>query len=364
MERTKWKRSYSLSQRDLIVMGQAKVSLSEVVGQTQIARHLPPLWSTMSYVMLFYPEKPPAAFWKKYRELIDLANHREKFYDKAYRPKRTSGTRTLLVPKYEIRRHQKFILKEILQRLCVSENTCSYRKGRGIKDLAGPHAGHDILVHLDIKDFFGSITESLVFETLLRETGYTKNVVGLITKLCCYKGRLPQGTCTSPYLSNLCFKQCDHEIAFYCIQKGLTYTRYSDDLFVSGNYMNIKQLIREVSAILLRSGFRINKDKTKVLRKYQSQRVTAVVVNEKPQITREYRRNLRQELYYVRKFKNKCKGALETGSYGDYLHELQGKIAFVLYIDPCNQEFIEARKLVKRLIRESWMDDPPCWVYH
>ena len=111
MERTKWKRSYSLSQRDLTVMGQAKVSLSEVVGQTQIARHLPPLWSTMSYVMLFYPDKPPAAFWKKYRELIDLADHREKFYDKAYRPKRTSGTRTLLVPKYEIRRHQKFILR-------------------------------------------------------------------------------------------------------------------------------------------------------------------------------------------------------------------------------------------------------------
>lgn len=361
MERIKREKIYSLSQRDLTVMLQAKVGLSEAVSQAQIASNLPPLWSTMSYVMLFYPEKPPSAFWKKYRELIDMANHREKFYNKAYRPKRTSGTRTLLVPKYEIQRHQRFILKEILQRLCVSDNTYSYRKGRGIKDLAIPHAGHSILVHLDIKDFFGSITESLVFETLLRETGYSKHVVGLITKLCCYKGRLPQGTCTSPYLSNLCFKNCDRDIAFYCTQRGLSYTRYSDDLFVSGNYMNIKQLIREVNAILCRAGFRINKDKTKVLCKHQSQRVTAVVVNEKPQITREYRRNLRQEIYYVKKFKSKCKGALETGSYGDYLHELQGKIAFILYIDPCNQEFIEARKLVKRLIRESWMDGPPCW---
>lgn len=362
MERTKWKKTYSLSQRDLAVMGQAKVSLSEVVGPSQIASNLPPLWSAMSYVMLFYPEKPPNTFWKKYRELIAMANNREQYYSKAYMPKRTSGKRTLLVPKYEIRKHQKFILKEILQKLCVSANACAYTKGRGIKDLAIPHTGHNILVHLDIKDFFGSITEQLVFETLLRETGYPKNTVGLISKLCCYKGRLPQGTCTSPYLSNLCFKQCDQEIEFYCWRRGLTYTRYSDDLYISGDHLNIKQLIRQVSAVLLKSGFRINKEKTKVMRKHQAQRVTAVVVNEWPQISREYRRKLRQEVYFLKKFKSKCKGALETGNYGDYLREVQGKIAFVLHIDPCNKEFLAARNLVRRLILDNGQDDPPYWA--
>ena len=73
------------------------------------------------------------------------------------------------------------------------------------------------------------------------------------------------------------------------------------------------------------------------------------------QVSRSYRRDLRQELYYLQKFGAKATGAMEAGNYEDYLYQLLGRISFVLYVDPDNQEFLEARKLVNdRICKECY----------
>lgn len=40
-----------------------------------------------------------------------------------------------------------------------------------------------------------------------------------------------------------------------------------------------------------------------------------------------------------------------------YLHQLLGRIAFVLYVDPVNQEFLEARGMINRMIDAYWRDN-------
>lgn len=354
MKRNGERKTYTLSFRDLVVMDQADISYQEMIRVKPKHPGLPPLWSKIPYLMLLLEHQNTAKyFWKGYRELNTLLEKRDSFYRPARIPKAGGGTRNLLTPLGELMRHQKFILKNILYRIPVSEYACAYHKHRGLTHLAQPHVGHKTLLHLDIADFFSSITEQMVFTSLLEETGYPKSVAGFLSRLCCYKRYLPQGACTSPALSNICFKKCDEEIAALAKRYAMTYTRYSDDLYLSGDDIPVAMILEEVTDILARHGFRINSKKTRVLHPHHAQKVTAIVVNEKMQVNREYRRQLRQELYYLERFGENAAGVLEAGNYWDYLYRLRGRVDFVLYVDPENKEFREAKAMLERLLYEN-----------
>lgn len=343
--------SYTLSAMDLAIMQQAHADFNEITRSKPKYMGLPPLWSKLPYLMLQRgPLEPTKFFWMEYRKFNDLLENRDQHYYHAHIPKNSGGTRTLTVPDHNLQYHQYFILHNILYKIPVSEHACAYHRYRGLTDLAAPHVGHDTLIHIDIQDFFSSITEQTVFETLLEETGYPKSVAGFLSHLCCYRNYLPQGACTSPALSNLCFKKCDEQIAMMARQHKLAYTRYSDDIYLSGNGVQAANVIAEVKNILQAHGFQINKAKTKVLGPHQAQKVTAIVVNEKMQVSQAYRRQLRQQLHYLKLYGPNAKHAREADSYLSYLNRLLGQIGFVLYVDPSNREFRDAQTLVQRLL--------------
>ncbi len=357
----KWnpdRKTYTVSAKDIKLLHQfGKDGILPWLFDLPQQGHLPPLWSAASYLMLFTDdERSTAYFWKQYRQLQQMVRHPHWYYRRKWIPKRSGGKRQLLVPEEPLAAHQRFILRQILRQIPVAPCAYAYCPGRGIRELAQPHVGHRRLVHLDIRDFFPSVTEQMVFDALHRATGYPKGLVNMLTRLCCCDGHLPQGAATSPALSNICFRECDEQIMAYCAGKGLTYTRYSDDLFISGNSMDVRRTLETVCKILRKQGFRLHTDKTKVLGRHQKQKITAVVVNQKLQVSREYRRGVRQEVYYLQKFGRNCKGAQEADSYESYLRKLLGKIAFILYVDPNNQEFRQAHEAVcKRLWEyEPW----------
>ena len=342
---------YSLSMRDLAIMTGAGIGINEMTSLSLKHPGLPPIWSRIPYLMIMHPDGTSTNhFWKYYRLFDELLKTRDSHYKQAYIPKASGGTRELLIPDWEIRHHQKYILKDILYKIPVSKHACAYHKHRGLADLAQPHVGHKVLIHLDIKDFFNSITEQMVFEALLKETNYPKTVAGFLSRLCCYKRHLPQGACTSPALSNICFKECDSWLASLAKRNNLAYTRYSDDLYFSGDDVDAAAIIKEVRTILSQRGFTLHNSKTKVIGQHQAQMVTAIVVNDKMQVPREYRRKLRQEIYYLKRFKEDARDVWKADSYQDYLYQLMGKISFVLYVDPKNKEFLEAKDLIDRIL--------------
>ena len=145
-------------------------------------------------------------------------------------------------------------------------------------------------------------------------------------------------------MSNICFRLCDDELLSYASQHNLIYTRYSDDLFFSGEADCIGDRINELRAILNRHCFQVNKDKAKVLHQNSSQKIVGLVVNEKIQVNRDYRCALRQEFYYLHKYRENSTGAQGEDMFITYLYRLQGKVAFVLSIGPHNEEFRTKRK--------------------
>lgn len=179
--------------------------------------------------------------------------------------------------------------------------------GRSVVDNARVHIGQRYVYNIDLKDFFPSITSGRVYARLTSKPfSLPPEIASLICDLCCYtnkEGRkvLPQGAPTSPVLSNIICERLDRKLQRLAQAYGLRYTRYADDITFSGNtYVFapegrfctlLKHIVEE------EEHFVINPDKTRLGHQGVRQEVTGVSVNRKPNVSRDYVRQLRTLLH-------------------------------------------------------------------
>lgn len=314
--------------------------------------NMPYLRSPVDFVLCVDRGKTKAEFWAKYRRLYDICNRQIDFYDIYKVPKKSKGYRTICSAKSELALYQKYILNNILNNISPDCHAMAYRKGISVKDCAREHIGKDIVVKIDIKDFFHSVTEKMVYKVFDKNTSYEKSLKMLFTKLCTVDNHLPQGACTSPALANLAFKSIDEKISELCNKQRISYTRYSDDMYFSGQGFNPYELIYSVKGILYRNKFSANDDKTKIFYHGVQQKVLGICVNNKLQMPKEYRKHIRQEMYYVKKYgvKNHILNLPNKEEYIDklgrlqkveYLRRLYSRIQYVLFINPNDKEMLK-----------------------
>jgi RNA-directed DNA polymerase len=220
-------------------------------------------------------------------------------------PKRSGGWREILEPNPELKRLQGQLLRWLTaRRVRVGPYAHGFVRGRSILTHALLHAGRRVVVRMDVRDFFPSIRSEMVSTSLLHE-GLSIDDARRFSELCTVDGRLPQGAPTSPLLANLAFKHVDFRLA--ALTRALrprfpsAYSRYADDLVFSSDAPDWQEVIFPVRKIVESAGFKLHPRKTHVARSHCSQRVTGLVVNSRPNVPREYRRNLRAELHEVRK---------------------------------------------------------------
>lgn len=259
-------------------------------------------------------------------------------------PKKSGGYRELNQAIGRLPFIQERIYTGILDHLKCSRYATAYHQHAHLSDNAAPHIRKKYLLKLDITDFFGSIRFDMVLSSIFNSSRFPTHIGAMLTSLCCLEDVLPQGTCTSPTLSNLVMKRFDDTFGAWCKRHGFDYTRYSDDITVSGNsslypaYCVAKNFLDEM-------GFELNEHKTHFITNSFRQMVTGLTVNEKVNVTTDYKRKLRQELYYTDRF------GLESAA--QYLHQpdaqkyyqqLMGRLNFVLSIEPDNSYFISAKE--------------------
>lgn len=234
--------------------------------------------------------------------LLSAANSQKHFYRHFTIPKRNGKARKISEPLPVLKDVQYYILNNILKKTSCSIYAKAYKSGATLKGNAKFHRKQPVLVKLDLKDYFNSLHESRVFQLFHESFGYGKSVSTLMSKLCTLDGGLPQGAPTSPYLSNLLTSKMDDEIYKFCSSNGnLRYTRYADDISISGS-MNPSDIISGVSRIVSEHHLQINKSKTAVIRPHKRQVVTGVVVNNKIQAPKDYRRSIRFEMHFCMKY--------------------------------------------------------------
>lgn len=276
-----------------------------------------------------------------------------KHYKKITLQKRNGSIRIINAPDTILKYYQQRILRKILYKQPISEYATAYIPGKNLKDNASPHVNHKYLLKMDITDFFGSITYLMVISSAFNSKMFPAQIGAMLTTLCCKDDVLPQGAPTSPTLSNIVMKSFDDIIGNWCKDRNITYTRYCDDLTFSADTPIFNNVYPKVSDMLNRWGFEINESKTKFISNASCQRVTGLTVNEKVSIPAEYKRQLRQEIYYMLKF-----GAPESILNGNkldfmdygvpnserYFNHLMGKLNYVLQIEPNHSWFKEAKE--------------------
>ena len=283
-----------------------------------------------------------------------MAYASNRFYRHFTIPKKNGLTRPIDEPLPDLKHVQSWILNNILEKCPVSAYAKAYVKGRTLKSNAKFHKAQKVVVTMDIKDFFPSISLNAIID-IFDGLVYYHNLSCFLAHLCCLNNILPQGAPTSPYLSNLCMIPLDESIKNYTLPKQIRYTRYADDLTFSGDF-DYHQLIRDISRLIFEKGFTVNSEKTRVARSNTRQEVTGIVVNSHMQISKAKRKEIRQNIYYIKKYGLESHLQFIQENRANYLNHLLGQINFALFVNPNDTELKDYFDYVISIMRKQNYD--------
>ena len=228
------------------------------------------------------------------------AGKRKGFFDDLYNswtiPKKNGDPRKVSSPQPSLKRLQRRLLDRFLSKERSHRIAHGFVPGKGIVSNAKPHIRQKVVINLDIKDFFPSTTRQAVFSTLCGIKHLNPALAGFISDICCYQGALPIGAPTSPHLANLVLFSIDTIITKAARKIKAKYTRYADDLTISGDDRVLK-LIPFVQKLLGEKGYSLNQRKINIFRPGRRQAVTGLTVNKKVSVPRAVRRNLRAAIH-------------------------------------------------------------------
>lgn len=276
--------------------------------------------------------------------LYAVSNSLNRHYHCVSIPRTSGGVRNLSVPDQLLKTIQRRIADVLLVSMPVSGHAMAYRFGASPLRNAQPHVGKPLVLKLDIRHFFDSIRYSTVKDVVFPAEIYAEPIRILLTMLCYHKDALPQGAPSSPAITNILLYDFDQCVGQWCRERGISYTRYCDDMTFSGSF-DPGEAIGFVRARLKEYGFLLNGQKTQIRRAGQRQTVTGIVVNERAGVPAPYRRRLRQELYYCRKYgirDHLSRAGLDVSEEA-YRARLLGSVNYVLQVTPKDQDMVEAR---------------------
>lgn len=224
-------------------------------------------------------------------------SNKEKGYTTFKLPKKNGDFREINAPSKKLKHIQRWILDNILYKLDSGDYAHGFIPEKTIYTNAKVHVNQDLVLGIDLKDFFPNINFRSVYYVFY-SAGYTKKIAWKLADLCTYHWKLPQGAPTSPMLANLVALQLDEEIAKYCMRRNFEYSRYADDITVSGSY-NLPMHKEKIIKIIEMNGFTINGKKTRMFSKGSRQMVTGLVVNDKVSIGRNKKKTQRAIVHNI-----------------------------------------------------------------
>lgn len=212
-----------------------------------------------------------------------------------------------------------------------------FNRGSSAKTNASPHCGAKQLLRLDLRSFFSSISRQQV-EAVFSECGIRPEVVPYLSALVTISDFLPEGLPTSPLISNLVALPMDRKLYYLAQERGLTYTRYADDIsFSSRDKVACMPELRELAQVIESYGFELAEEKVRFSVPGQAHFVTglSVQLDDRPTVPKRLKRELRKDLYFSEKF-----GIADHAAKSGYrsakkaVNIIDGKMNYVLGVEP------------------------------
>lgn len=190
--------------------------------------------------------------------LLSLAENASQYY-RTFKREVKGKERDLVEATGPLKRIQRRILNNVLLRLPPSDVSFGGIKGRSVKDNAQVHVHSSHVAKLDIKAFYPSIRSAKVYEFFIDQE-CNPDVSRVLTALTTREYALPLGTSTSPALADQIARSLDVRINGIAVRAGLKYTRYVDDITLSGSFP-LERLAKTVAKVLRQNGFKAKRSK-------------------------------------------------------------------------------------------------------
>ncbi len=262
--------------------------------------------------------------------------------------------------------------------------------GKSIVDNAKLHVGNHYVLNLDLKDFFHSFDRNRVKLGLMNKPfnlyGDREPLAFMIACLCTHpieidgeiKNVLPQGSPTSPIITNILCNKLDRRLTGLANRFGAKYSRYADDITFSSPHnvydvvfhQELERIIKEDNLfkfsekkeIVIGPQLNINTEKTRLQKSEYRQEVTGLIVNKKVNVRQRYLKQIRMWLYYWEKYGYENaqliflrdyhidKGHVKKGV-PNLINVLEGKLLFLRMVKGANDSTY--KKLQARFIKLS-----------
>jgi RNA-directed DNA polymerase len=219
--------------------------------------------------------------------------------------------------------------------------------GRSIKTNAEPHLPSIYGFRADISNFYPSVHYSRVYRLFVEGFKCSPDVSRICTKIATFRHHLALGLITSPILADQILRRVDRRVGGACAKIGLIYTRYVDDITISGDFdLQRSGVPALVERILAEDGFQANPGKHKFGQLGKDLTITNLrLVRGHLDVRREYAEEL------VRQLDDAASLARDEAFEGPYYTpgQILGRVRFVCWVNPGRK-----RELVRRFRSIRW----------
>jgi RNA-directed DNA polymerase len=233
--------------------------------------------------------------------------------------KRSGGNREIASPHIllaNVQRRLRYVLALVYM---PRDSAHGFIQGRSILTNALNHTDKALVLNLDLENFFPSINFGRVRGMFMsRPYGLPAAAATILAQICCDGQALPQGAPTSPIVSNMICVKMDGDLQKLAKRHRCTYSRYADDITLSTTQKHFPRGIatphsenwthndvtlgEDLSNIIRSNGFSVNLKKVRLQFESHHQEVTGLTVNQTPNVSRKYVRQIRAMLHAWEKF--------------------------------------------------------------
>jgi RNA-directed DNA polymerase len=254
------------------------------------------------------------------------------FYGEMTIPKANGEPRIINPPKRPLREAQRMLLRVLYQRLRIPIFLHGGIPRRSIVTHATMHVGHVMVATFDVKRFFPSTTRRHI-EPVFSAAGLVGEALDYAIVLTLLDGTLPQGSPASCFLANLAFIPADRQFLLLCKRKALNYSRYVDDIAVSGDY-NFLELKGPFVDFIRQAGYEAAPKKVLFRSSGQRQVVTGLVVNDKLRPTSEFIAELKHSIRLCMELGPESVAISEGLETRELKARLTGRVGHIAQCDP------------------------------
>lgn len=210
-------------------------------------------------------------------------------------PKPNGKTRTIRPPARPLRDLQRTLLDVLQECIRYPRWMMGGVPNRSIFNHAEPHVGRKMVATFDVRAFYPS-TKAARVRTVLERLGIWDAAADAVLRLVTKDDELPQGSPTSGFLANLALEPADRRIDALCRKHGLNFTRYVDDMAISGDtdLRNFKSVVVDAVGSC---GYALDTEKTKFKGRHEQQIVTKLLVNDKMRPTPKFTAEVKADIW-------------------------------------------------------------------